>query len=256
MIPVSYAVQGEKSSPKFASAFAAGCKGPATPNDEIQPGPVALFGSPARRGLLQQAIASGRDWYHGDHGYFRRFQYYRVTKNAYQYAYTGMEETSPLRFQALRLPAPQPWAKAGSAIVICPNSPEYMRWHGVPDAKAWALNVATEISKYSDRPIVIRWKAQQTVRPLYVDLHQAWLVVVFSSASAIEGLLHGIPCCTLAPWATTRAMGITDLSQVESPLFPDTRDHFVHTLADRQWTLEEMRAGRTWKALKEQYGTA
>src|SRR5215510_15777539 len=58
-IPVSYAVPGERSSPKWARAFSIGCNGRATNVNELQPGPVALFGSPSRHDLLQQAIAQG-----------------------------------------------------------------------------------------------------------------------------------------------------------------------------------------------------
>jgi len=249
VLPVSYAVDGEKSSPRFASAFAAGCGGLATMEDTLLPGPVALFGSPARVPLLKTAIAQGRDWYFGDHGYFGRFKYYRVTKNAYQH--DGSGHFSPERFKALRLNVAPTWNKSGSAVVICPNSPGYMATFGI-DAKQWVIDIVTAVSRVSDRPIVVRWKAQAQARPIYMDLHDAWMTVVFSSASALDSLIAGVPVCTLASWAASYRMGITDISQVETPYYPEDREQFLFNLANQQWTLDEIRAGLAWKALRGQ----
>ncbi len=246
MLPVSYAVQGEKSSPRFASAFAAGCGGEATYDETLRPGPVALFGSPARYALMDQARQERRDLYFGDHGYFKRFTYYRITKNGYQHAGTGTHPSD--RFASLRLNVAPDWNVGGSAIVICPQSEIYMRQFGI-DVRQWVLMVVEAVGRISDRPIVVRWKAQAQRRPLYVDLHDAWMVVVFSSASAIEGLIAGVPCCTLAPWASTARMGITDLSEIERPYYPADREQFFWNLAYQQWTLDEIRQGRAWKTL-------
>lgn len=246
--PVSYAVPSEKSSPKFASAFAAGCKGHATNENTLLPGPVALFGSPARRDLLTQAIAEGRTWYYADHALFRRHQQFRITKNAYQH--DGRGDYPPDRFQQLRVNTHPTWQTGGTSIVICPNSRAYMAWFGI-DAEQWVLDCARTIGRLTDRPIIIRWKTQAQHRPIYVDLHQAWMTVVFSSACAIDSLMAGVPVCTLAPWASTARMGIQDLSQVNVPYYPDIeeRDRFFWALAYQQWTLDEIREGVAWRAL-------
>jgi hypothetical protein len=205
-----------------------------------------LFGSPARRRLLDEAIAAGRDWYYGDHGIFRRFQYYRVTRNAYQHPGTG--HASPHRFEQLHVQL-QPWQPSiGGSIVICPNSPAYMAWYGI-DAKQWTLDCIKRVGELSDRPIVVRWKASAKYRPFYVDLHLASMVVVFSSACAIEALASGIPICTLAPWASTARMGIQSLDDLNTPYLPsiDERDQFLFNLADNQWTLAEIEQGLAWR---------
>ena len=245
-LPVSYAVQGEKSSPKWASAFAAGCGGVAVTDDVLRPGPVALFGSPARQRLLNEAIADGREFFYGDHGYFRRGRYFRITKNGYQHDGRGTHPSD--RLEALHLNRVHGWNSGGSAIIVCPNSPTYMAFFGM-DAKAWTMEIVSTLETITDRPVVIRWKSQAQARPLYVDLADAWIVVVFSSASAVEALIGGIPVCTLAPWASTARMGITDIRQVESPIYPEDRDQFLFNLAYQQWTLDEMREGLAWKAL-------
>jgi len=203
-----------------------------------------------RRDLLTRAQAEGRDWYYGDHGYFRRGRYYRITRNAYQPDGT-IGTCSRARFDQLHVNLAPAWTR-GVSIVVCPNSPAYMSWFGI-DAHQWCADLVLQLTHLTKRPIVVRWKVDAKLRPLYIDLHNAHLVVVFSSASAIEALAAGVPVCTLASWASSAPMGITDLTQVESPYYPDLvqRDQFLFNLAHRQWTLEEMRNGTAWRALNE-----
>lgn len=242
-------MQTERTSPLFAAAFAAGCGGVATADGTLQPGPLALFGSIARWDILQQAIAEGRTWYYGDHAFFRRQLFYRIARNRYQHDGTGTH--SPARFAALRLPLAPTWQPNGHTVIICPNSPRYMKSFGI-DAHQWAVDLAAQLGTLSDRPVLIRWKSSAGARPLAQDLHTAHVVVVFSSASAVEALLHGVPCITLAPWASTAHMGSTTIADVEAPYRPDigARDQFLFNLAGNQWTLDEMRSGLAWRMLQ------
>jgi hypothetical protein len=126
-----------------------------------------------------------------------------------------------------------------------------MAWFGY-DAQQWALDCAQAVGRLTDRPVIIRWKTQAQHRPIYVDLHDAWLTVVFSSASAVDSLMAGVPVCTLAPWASTARMGIQDLALVNTPHYPSLqeRDQFLFNLAHQQFTLDEMRQGMAWRALR------
>ncbi len=249
--PVSYAVTGEATSPKWAAAFAAGCGGTATHDlSRLQPGPMAAFGTPPTWPLFDEAQAKRKDWYYGDHGLFRRGVYYRVVKNGYQPS--GLGTANETRFRALHVDTQPAWNTGGSAIVICPNSPVYMARHGIPNAMDWCLDLCKRIGQISDRPIVLRWKKNAQDRPLYVDLHAAWMVVVFSSGAAVEALAGGVPVCTLAPWASTAHMGITSIEDVERPYYPslEERDQFLFNMANQQWSYEEIRRGMAWKALQ------
>jgi hypothetical protein len=90
-----------------------------------------------------------------------------------------------------------------------------------------------------------------TARPIADDLEDCWAVVVFSSASAIDGLIHGVPCVTLAPFAATVRMGLTDLSKIETPVYPDDREPFMWNLAANQWSVQEIFSGQAWRELQE-----
>ena len=244
MIPVSYFVPSEQTSPMFAYAFAKGCGGTITDDlDYLYDGPVAAFGSPPVWPLLRRAQKEGREFWYGDHGYMGRGKYYRITKNAYQHDGTGPGSAG--RFEAFRRPV-QPWRKTGRHILICPNSNVYFNLHGI-DAAQWLRTVTSTLRQHTKREIRVRWKNQARFNPIKNDLVNAWAVVVFSSAAAIDGLIAGVPCVTLAPFAATTRMGLTDLTQIESPIYPDDREPFLHALAANQFTIQEMLDGAAWR---------
>lgn len=249
MLPVSYYNADEFTSPKVAYAFAKGCGGTITDDLEyLYPGPVATFGTPGAWPLLKQAQEAGRDWFYIDHAYFQRGKYYRITKNAYQH--DGCGTSTGERFQAFRRLTIQPWRTAGSHILICPNSEIYFRLHGL-NVRTWLNDVILTLRQHTDREIRIRWKTERGLRPIEEDLVNAWAVVVFSSAAALDGLIAGVPCCTLAPFAASARMGLSDLAQIETPIYPDDRATFLGVLADHQWTLQEILKGQAWQTLRE-----
>lgn len=241
--PCAYAVPGENTSPKFAKHFAKGCHGRFTTKNELEPGDVALFGSPERWDLLQTAIRQGRHWYYGDHGYFARFTQFRVTKNAYQHP--GVGDTNPARFRALHQYI-NPWRKFGRDILICPQTPRYHALFGM-DRDQWVADLTATIQQHTDRPIVVRGKND----PTSIDeaLVNAWAVVSYSSAVAVDALLRGVPSFTLAPWASAYRMGCPDVTKIETPFYPDDREDFCAVLANNQWTLHELARGTAWHAL-------
>jgi hypothetical protein len=248
MVPVAYYNPAEFTSPQVAYAFAKGCGGTITDEAELFPGPVALFGTPSRWPLLQQAQAAGRDWYYIDHAYYQRGKHYRITKNAYQHDGHGISTGE--RFRGIRSCHLKPWRTTGSHVLICPNSAAHFALHHL-DAAIWLRDVVATLRTVTDREIRIRWKVQRADRPIREDLVDAWAVVVFSSASALDALMAGVPVFTLAPWAASARMGRTDLTQIETPLYPDDREAFLSVLADQQWTLQEMLSGRAWRDLTE-----
>jgi len=248
VIPVAYYEPSEMTSPKLAYAFAKGCKGTITDEKELFPGPVALFGSPALWPVLREAQRQNRIWHYADHGYWRKGVYYRITTNAYQH--DGIGDATPTRFLNHRRPV-QPWRSTGSHIVICPNSAIHFELHG-SNVDTWLRDVQSQLRQHTDREIRVRWKTDRRVKPLSEDLVDAWAVVVYSSASAIEALIAGVPVFTLAPFAASVRMGLSDLSQIEHPYLPDDREPFLWNLADHQWTINEIFDGVAWRTLREE----
>jgi hypothetical protein len=246
VIPTTYIVQSERTNPIFGKAFAHGCGGRIEYGNRLRwAGPVALFGSPARWALIEEAMRLNRTLYYGDHGYLRRRQFYRITKDGFQHDGTGNATAD--RFRAIGRPV-QPWQSGGRHILLCPNSPTYFGLFKM-DVYQWVNDVTAQLALHSDRPVRVRWKGHAT--PIEEDLVGCHAVVVFSSAAAIDGLIAGVPCFTLANFAGTKRMGHTDLSLIESPMFPADREPFLWNLSDNQWSLEEIRDGVAWKALSQ-----
>lgn len=257
--PVTYAVATETTSPKFAKAFAQGCGGviggvPVNASaGNLLPGGFASFCTPATWPLLDAAIADKRTYYYGDHAYWRRGKYYRVIKNAVQYqpSAVALARATPDRLvKEIGVTPSADWQRTGTSIVICPNSVEYMRRFGL-DAREWVLACVRAVAQVSNRPIIVRQKAMVHRRPLYLDLHDAHAVVVFSSNAAVEALVAGVPVFVTAPWASTAPYGKSDLSQIETPYYPAVvdRNRFLWSLAEHQWTLDQLANGTAWRAL-------
>lgn len=244
MTPVSYYVPGEVTSPRFAYAFARGCNGALTDDlDYLFPGPVALFGSPPAWPLLRRARAEGRDFFYGDHAYIGRSVYYRITRNGYQH--DGRGEYPPDRFHAFGRHV-YPWRRSGSHVLVCPNSNIYFGLHGL-DGDQWLEQTVATLKAHTDREIRVRWKYGSG--HIKDALKDAWAVVVFSSAAALDALIRGVPVFVLAPFAAGARMGLSDLSQIETPIYPDDREPFLWALAYQQWTLSEIIQGEAWRAL-------
>ncbi len=266
--PTAYAVPHERSSPRVAEAWSVGCCGVATDENRlIDDRPIALFGSPERVELVAEAKRQGRDIYYVDHGYWRRSKQFRISKNRMQsYVDTqmvidkynaltpGEKLRTPERFADMKADIAPEWNR-GASIIICPNSPAYMAWFGI-DAKQWTLDVARQVAQHTDRPIIIRWKKNASLRPFYLDVHDAHATVVFSSGAAVESLSYGVPVFVLADWATTAPMGLADLSQIETPYYPEHRIPFLWELAERQWTLDEIRSGYAWHWFAKRHSEA
>src|SRR5688572_9354165 len=216
MTPVSYYAPGEITSPRFAYAFARGCDGEiAEYTDGLFPGPVALFGSPAVWPLLRQAQVEGRDFYYADHAYFGRSYYYRITKNGYQHDGTGPGSLERFGHHGRWV---YPWKRDGTHVLVCPNSHVYFGLHGL-DGDAWLSETVATLKAHTDREIRVRMKHGSG--PIGPDLIDCWAVVVFSSAAALDALIFGVPVFVLAPFAAGARMGLSDLSQIESPIYPD-----------------------------------
>lgn len=243
MTPISYVATGERTSPQWCAAFAEGCGGDVRFNRVIDhTRPAAFFGSPKLRAAFDSVLESGQDYYYGDHGYFNRFQYYRCTKNAMQH--TGKGDAGPERFNALGIKI-QPWRTTGKYILICPPDEIFGKYIGI-NTFQWLKNVRKIIRQYTHRQFIIRDRT--TKKSLQYDFSHTWAVVTHMSNIAVDAVINGIPVFCTGPCAGL-TMGLSDLSRIESPVKPN-REQWLYNLAANQWTLDEMKRGILWEALK------
>lgn len=229
-------------------AIEQGSGGRIVPPVRLMDGPAAVYG--ILRGcdqIIKQCEWVRRDYYHVDHGYFRRgwnsySGYYRITRNGLQWSPDSREYPDD-RFKRFGVSL-KPWRKSGRHVLVCPVSTAIAGFYGI-DAHAWLQAIVQEIQDFTDRPVQIKPKDSEL--DLKTALNDAWCLVTFNSNAAIEALIEGIPVFVTGP-AAARCMGSPDLSLIDEPRYGD-RETMFSALAYQQWTLDEIRRGECWEWL-------
>ncbi len=235
----------------FGNAFAQGCRGRAVTSLKLRSGGFAGFVTPDLYPVLREAQNAKRDWYYGDHAYFGRKKYYRVTKNNYQHDALG--EATPERFEKLQIKI-KPWRTTGSKILLCAQTQTFFNLHGMSQLQ-WINETTNKLKRFTDRRIKVREKIRSsqpgmTEKNFWLSLDDdVYAVVVHTSAAGVQAALQGIPVFTTAKCAASN-FGSMDLSQIERPVRPENREQMAWVLADNQWTLEEIGRGQAWEKLR------
>lgn len=139
--------------------------------------------------IIKHSIENSIPWLCMDNGYLGKYK--RVIFNA----------TAPTTFRegrrfnhGMQL---QPWRGGqGSSILVLPPSPPYMDTFGTRDF----LNfIAHNVNKYTDKNIIVRAKPAKgkLARPLKEQLDNAYCVITWGSAVALEAVRMGIPTISL-----------------------------------------------------------
>ena len=228
------------------------------PDSQLVPAVTLLEGEAAMYGILRgtheiinECKELGRTWWYIDHGYFERSDhnhgkfdgYYRITKNNYQYS--GLGEYPSDRWEALNVEL-TPWKRNGDHILICPMSYN-MAMHTDVDHRKWMQDTIAEVSKYTDRTIMIKPKSSDmTLEEALTDCHA---IVGYDTNALVDAITMGTPAFNLGNSAAA-PVALQDLSKIESPIYPDRRQ-WARNLSYNQWTLEEFKSGFAWQTLNE-----
>jgi len=139
----------------------------------------------------------------------------------------------------------------------------------------WLNMVLTDIRKESEREIIIRPHPESlrdsiesnliesfrnTLKyhdvhfdteksPIQEALQGAFASVTFNSGSAIDSLLHGIPCVVYDPGSFAWSITPHSVEQLDDIKMPDI-EQWLNELAYVDWGLDEMESGMTWQHLR------
>jgi hypothetical protein len=210
----------------------------------LEPGAAAFYGvRPPWLHLWEQVLREGRAWWYLDNAWFdvSRESYFRVGVNAVQSWSTRPSDGKRLAQLGVKV---RPWRRSGRHVLVCPQSDEFMQT--VAGQIGWQQRVTAEIAAHTGRLTVVRGK--RAPQPLAVDMADAWLVVVHSSAAAVEALIHGIPVIVTDPNCAAAEFSST-FDEIDWPRRPNGVEEWAARLADSQWSLQEMRAGMAWRAM-------
>lgn len=206
---------------------------------------------PELRSRIDAWQVTEREFIYWDRGYCRRIfstwlpratedsGYYRWTLNAFQMR--TIRDVPKDRWAALRT-AQTPWAGSGRHIVIAQPSATYDAFHRT---HGWLDEMVETLKRYTDRPLIIREKLSAT--PLAAELKGAHALVTHQSNAAVEAVIMGCPVF-VDPGSAAALVGQTDLSLIETPIYPD-RKPWLCSLAYSQYSESELLNGVLWRLL-------
>jgi hypothetical protein len=203
------------------------------------------FFTPDNSVFLKKIQDSSFNWYYGDHAYFKRGKYFRVTRNSYQHSGLGISNGKRLKDLDIKL---RSWKKNGTFILLCPQSDIFFKFHGTSQ-KLWIEETVSKIREFTDRPIRINYKSAVAAEDSFERaLEDIFAVVVHSSIAGVQATVHGIPCFTTEICSATQ-FGKYGVSEIENPAYIESRHEKLSVLADNQWRVDEMLSGKTWRDL-------
>ena len=223
------------------------------------------------RGILKHKIMKkcwlyARDFYFMDTGYMGNQRgplnpmgwkfYHRIVKNDLQHDSEIIPRKDD-RFKQLAIPL-HSWKKGGRKILIAKPDEKPMKFYGL-DLDQWLDETIETIKKYTDRPIVVRERVKSRVERMHNNTLKEALdddthcLITFNSNAATEAVMYGYPAFTLSPVHAAKPVTSQDLSQIETPYYPDMDK--VHAwachLAYGQFHINELKDGSAWRILNE-----
>ncbi len=242
----------------ICTKFAEGCGGTVASTNQawLSPGAAFFYGWTNHTiALIRQCREQGREWYYCDNGYhFGYGTHYRVTRGAL--THDGSGNAGPARFKSFGL-AVKRWPRGGSHIVLTTQSEMFYRDHLRTTRAAWTEQTIEELRRYTKRGIKVLDKPVGSDLRRGVNRHNldalirdAWTLVACSSATMVKALMEGVPVFSLKQSMASN-MGLSDLSQIESPYRPPDREQWLWNLAANQWTMNEFIDGTCWRDLQK-----
>lgn len=158
----------------------------------------------------------------------------------------------------------QPWKKGGKHILLIGMGPKGARAEGFAP-REWEREALKRIRAVTKRPVIYRPKPNwenappipgcefddpRRATPLEALLRDCHAVVSHHSNACVEALLAGVPIFTEEGVASP--MGLSDLAEIERPIFPAGRRQWANDIAWCQWSVAEMAEGLPWRHLKDE----
>jgi len=216
--------------------------------------PIAVFGFLRGTGdLIKKCLAIPQIFYYFDHAYtlggrhgkspYVDDKVYRITKNDYSLTY--IDELNDKDFERIEKYKKhieiKPWKKEGRYILVLAPSHHIEKYFNMPD---WAENTVSYLKQFTKRDIVVRTK--DTKESLEKQLEEAFVCVSLQSTGCIDAILNGVPsfCDGMS---CGQPVSKLDISEIESPIYPDNREKWIYSLLANQFTLKEIEDGTAYE---------
>ena len=257
----------KKGQDEYINMFARGCGQEPVDSDEFDfdnsKEPLVLRGILNRN--IRHCMKKDRPFYYVDSGYFGNQPnaknpqgwklWHRIVPNNLQHNEIVQRPNDRWEYFGIKF-SPR---RYGSRIIVAAPDEKPCKFYGI-DQQAWVTETVAEIKKYTDRPIVVRQRASSRqdrvftdplVKVLQDDCHA---LVTFNSVAAIESILTGVPAFVLAPANAARPVANIDLSQIDTPYWPDQDKLYAWAchLAYGQFHVTELQNGVAKQLVFEQ----
>lgn len=215
--------------------------------------------------LMQECWKDNRTFYYMDTGYLGNQKnllnpngwklWHRIVKNNLQHDEIIARPAD--RWEALQLPI-EKWKKGGSKIIIAAPDEKPCKFYNI-NKEQWVSETIAKLKLYTDREIIVRDRAKSRLQRVeHNTLKQAldddvFALITYNSVAATESVLYGIPAFTLAPCNAASPVSLQDISQIETPYYPDADKVFSWAchLAYGQYHVRELRDGTAKRMLEE-----
>lgn len=155
----------------------------------------------------------------------------------------------------------RPWRDGGDYALLIGQVPGDAALNG-KDIVAWAREQTARLvarghkvvyRAHPEKPTPCPDGALPSTGSLAEDLAGAAMVVTFSSTTAVESVLAGIPTVVYDEGSAAYPMASHDVS---GPLVRPDRTKWCHDMAWRQWSIEELKDGTAWTFVKKVLGAS
>lgn len=197
-----------------------------------------------------------------DYPYWNRKSFVKISLNGlHPTAYLMREIHGAERYLATQGPEILPWRAAGEYILLAGMGPKGCQFYDQRKGE-WDEMAITTMRKHSDMQIVYRAKpsdraprrftgvvSDDTHEPIARHFNHAHAVVTHHGNAVVEALAAGVPI--FCSDGVGVHMGLTSLSEIMRPVYPDNREQFFWNLAHWQWSPEEIATGLPLCSLRE-----
>lgn len=188
--------------------------------------------------------------------------YHKMSVNALNPTeYFMRREHCPSRFKELGLEV-APWRQPMKGSILLAGMSEKAALARGLTPHAWEREALATIREHTDRPVTYRPKPScrrsyaisgaqfDKGVPLPKILAETAAVVTRQSNTAIDALLAGVP--VFCEQGVASVLGCDDLTQIESPWYPDNRQKWLENVAWCQFTTAEIATGLPFRHFKEE----
>jgi hypothetical protein len=194
-----------------------------------------------------------------ENGYFKRKAGYRImTRSGFNGNEEFYGEGDITRWRQLGIDI-RPWNKDGKYILVAAQRGK--AYNDMAMSDAWPEEILPAIRERTKRPILYKPHPGRQIVPKklpkdtevigakdpiekYFD--DAFAVVVWTSNSATDALIAGVPVFYCGPTIACYALSSMGIDNIEDPIYPNNRLGVFSELAYHQWNLQEIESGQAW----------